>query len=441
MASFPAAPLAPTSFAFLPSHMFPLISASDSWTLWALITAGTALSLWLEARYRWAARLSAPVLSLLLAMILSNTGVMPTEAPAYDFIGTWLVPLALPLLLLQANVIRIARETGKLFLAVHLSTLGTVIGAFIAVGLLGGTSPAAESTAPSLPAVEQQVDRQGIPEIKKAAGIMTASYVGGMVNFLAVQDSVQASGNLIGALIVADNLVMAGFFVILLALASSRFFLRHYPHPHIEDAGNGVVHPEEARSGPLTVTQLTVALAYACGVVALALALGRGLQSLFPGPVVPGSALHLIQTLATNRFVLITLVSLVAATVFPRWLAPLHGVERIGSMLLFLFLFSIGLPADLRVVILESPLLFVFCGIIAVGNLVGTLLLGKLFRLELESLLLSVNATLGGPPTAAAMAVSRGWSRLVLPGLLAGLWGYVIGTPVGLMVYGLLSGN
>ncbi len=423
--------------------MFPLISASDSWTLWALITAGTALSLWLEARYRWAAKISAPVLALLLAMVLSNTGVMPTDAPAYDFIGTWLVPLALPLLLLQANVIRIARETGKLFLAVHLSTLGTVVGAFLAVALLGGTPSAGEPAPPSSPAVEQTAEglRGRIPEIEKAAGIMTASYVGGMVNFLAVQDSVQASGNLIGALIVADNLVMAGFFVILLAMVGSRFFLRHYPHPHIGDAGNGVSHPEEAPSGPLTVTQLTTALAYACGVVALALAIGRGFQGFFPAQVTPGSALHLVQTLATNRFVLITLVSLIAATVFPRWLAPLHGVERIGSMLLYLFLFSIGLPADLRVVLLESPMLFVFCGIIAVGNLVGTLVLGKLFRLELEPLLLSVNATLGGPPTAAAMAVSRGWSRLVLPGLLAGLWGYVIGTPVGLMVYALVSGK
>src|SRR5690349_10131493 len=110
-----------------------LIGPNDHWTLWALMTAGTALSLWLEGRYRWADKISAPVLALLIAMVLSNTGIVPTDAPSYDFIGIWLVPLALPLLLQQANVVRIARETGKLFLAVHLSTLGTAIGAFVAV--------------------------------------------------------------------------------------------------------------------------------------------------------------------------------------------------------------------------------------------------------------------------------------------------------------------
>jgi uncharacterized membrane protein len=79
-------------------------------------------------------------------------------------------------------------------------------------------------------------------------------------------------------------------------------------------------------------------------------------------------------------------------------------------------------------------MLFIFCFIIAVVNLGFTLAAGKLFRLNLEELLLASNATLGGPPSAASMAISCGWSRLVLPALLAGLWGYVIGTPIGVMV-------
>ena len=61
-----------------------------------------------------------------------------------------------------------------------------------------------------------------------------------------------------------------------------------------------------------------------------------------------------------------------------------------------------------------------------------------MFRLNLEECALAVNASIGGPTTAAAMAVSMGWSKLVLPALLAGLWGYTIGTAVGLMVGELL---
>jgi uncharacterized membrane protein len=76
----------------------------------------------------------------------------------------------------------------------------------------------------------------------------------------------------------------------------------------------------------------------------------------------------------------------------------------------------------------------VFCGIIGLVNLAFTLAAGKLLRLNLEELLVAVNANLGGAPSAAAMAISAGWPRLVLPGILVGIWGYVIGTPLGIMV-------
>ncbi len=87
-----------------------------------------------------------------------------------------------------------------------------------------------------------------------------------------------------------------------------------------------------------------------------------------------------------------------------------------------------------RQVIVQVPLLFVFCLVMAVVNLVVTFALGKLPRLNLEDVALAVNASLGGPTSAAAMAIAMGWSKLVLPALLVGIWGYAIGTAVGLAV-------
>ena len=51
-----------------------------------------------------------------------------------------------------------------------------------------------------------------------------------------------------------------------------------------------------------------------------------------------------------------------------------------------------------------------------------------------------MNATLGGPASAAAMAASKGWDKLVLPGILVGIWGYIIGTAIGIaMTNGLIA--
>jgi uncharacterized membrane protein len=144
--------------------------------------------------------------------------------------------------------------------------------------------------------------------------------------------------------------------------------------------------------------------------------------------------MQIVVMLCTNKFVLLTAVSLFLATLFARPLAKVNGPEEFGAYLLMLFLFCIGLPANLGTVLSSAPELFLFCAIIAVTNIAVALLAGRWLRLNLEELVLAMNATLGGPATAAAMAISAGWTRLVLPGLLIGLLGYAVGTPLGIMI-------
>jgi len=402
--------------------MNALVSPEDTWTLWALIMSGAALAIWLEQRFRWAARLSGPVLALLIAMVLSNAGVMPAQARAYDFVENYLVPLAIPLLLFRANIVHIVRTTGRLFLAFHLSVVGTVVGTVVAVGLLKGRVPS--------------------PVLEQAAGMMAASYTGGSVNFMAIKTSYSVPASVADPLIVADNFVMAVLFVVLLAAAASALFRRWYPHPHCQERN-------PARAGSLAAAHWQrkemglLDMAKALGVAFVVVAGARLLQKLAVtafGDVSSATLpVQMLQVLCTNPFVLITAVSLTVATLLHRPLAGISGPEELGTLMLYLFLFCIGLPASLKAVLMQAPLFFVFCGIIALVNLLVTLGLGKLFRLNLEEILLSVNANLGGAPSAAAMAISAGWPRLVLPGILVGIWGYVIGTPIGVLVMQLMQ--
>ena len=174
-----------------------------------------------------------------------------------------------------------------------------------------------------------------------------------------------------------------------------------------------------------------MALAVAVTVVAVATLTSGGVRTWLEQIGWGGSAW---VDVLTNRFVHITFWSTVAATVGHRFLARIHGADELGAYLLFVFLFVIGLPANLYTVLTTVPVMFVFCLIIAVANIVFAFGLGKLFGMDLEHVALSVNASLGGPSSAAAMAISMGWSRLVLPALLIGIWGYTIGTAVGLAV-------
>lgn len=409
--------------------MESLIKPDDHVLLWALIAAGTAASIWLEQRYRWAARLSGPVIGLLIAMLLSNCFVMPPASDAYDFVGDWIVPLAIPLLLFRANLREIIRVSGRLFLVFHLSALGTILGVVVAVLALNGVI--------------------GSPDTAHAAGMMGASYMGGGVNFMAVKTSYEVGDNLSGPLIVADNFVMAACFIMLLGMAASRWFRARYPHPHSQDldptAARNLAAEHWTRKG-ISLLDVAKSVAFAFAAVAIAHLLQRGMAwifataipwlwaRLFGAPLDPGMAYDVLGVFCTNQFVLLTLVSLVLATVFAKPLEHVNGPEEFGAYFLYVFLFTLGLPANLLVLFREAPVFLAFCGIIAVTNILVTFLAGRLLKLNLEELVIAVNANLGGPPSAAAMAISAGWPRLVLPGILVGIWGYVVGTPVGILI-------
>ena len=60
-------------------------------------------------------------------------------------------------------------------------------------------------------------------------------------------------------------------------------------------------------------------------------------------------------------------------------------------------------------------------------NLAITMGIGKLFKFNIEEVVLACNANIGGPTTAAALAISKGWTKLVGPILVIGTVGYVVG--------------
>ena len=62
----------------------PLIGADNTWMLWAVCAAGAAAAIYLEQKYTWAAKASGAIVALVLALILSNLGIIPTSAPVWD---------------------------------------------------------------------------------------------------------------------------------------------------------------------------------------------------------------------------------------------------------------------------------------------------------------------------------------------------------------------
>ena len=105
-----------------------------------------------------------------------------------------------------------------------------------------------------------------------------------------------------------------------------------------------------------------------------------------------------------------------------------------SNYFIYLFLFVIGAPASIVTVVTEAPLLLVLTAIMVAVNMLFCFTAAKLLHFDLEDAIIASNANIGGPTTAAGMAVSQGWGRLVGPAMLVGTLGYVLGNYAGTVV-------
>jgi uncharacterized membrane protein len=127
------------------------------------------------------------------------------------------------------------------------------------------------------------------------------------------------------------------------------------------------------------------------------------------------------------------------ATFLPHQVAKLSGYQEAGTVLMFIFLASIGASADIWVLVETAPVFFVFAAIIVIVHLVLLFGIGMILRLDLAELAMASAVCIGGPSSAPALASAKGWRDLLIPGVLAGSFGYAIGSFIGVTVVQWLS--
>jgi uncharacterized membrane protein len=165
--------------------------------------------------------------------------------------------------------------------------------------------------------------------------------------------------------------------------------------------------------------------------MAAALALSAGLCA-------AGFACERLTGLAGSGILFLTAFTVALATLAPA-VGRLGGAAELGTLMMHVFFAVIGASAHIGTVLRVGPVLFVFAALILAIHLLFLLLAGRLMRLDLAEVLVASNANMGGPTTAAAMAVARRWQALVTPAILVGTLGYAIATFVGVAVGRLLA--
>ncbi|PKD99481.1 DUF819 family protein [Macrococcoides caseolyticum] len=390
--------------------MKTLFAADDVMTLWAIIVIFSSLSIYLELKYKWAAKVSGAIIALIFALLLSNFKVIPTESVVYDQVWGFVIPLALPLLLFQIDIKAIWKESGRLLGIFLLSSVGTVAGTFVAFFLL----------------------KEHIPHLDKLSAMMSASYIGGGVNFAAMALKFNPPKDVISAAVVADNLMTALFILTLMAIPTVRFFRKKYSTPHIDEVEGKLIAGQEDYFSRKEISLLDIALNFGAAffIVAVSFKLSAFMTNILPEA--GGNILYEMFTgIVTDKYLILTTFTFALLLSFPKFFKQLNGSNEFGTFLIYLFFFVLGIPASIPLIIQTAPLLLLFVFIIAMLNLVISLIAGKLIGADLEEILLTSNANIGGPTTAAALAIAKGWHKLIGPILVVGTLGYIIGNYIG----------
>ena len=192
----------------------PLISADNTWALMAITCGWAAFSIYAEQTWKWASKVSGAIVALIGALVLTNLGIIPTNCVWFDdIVWGYVVPMAIPMLLLSCDIRKIGREAGKILVIFMIGAIGTSVGAILGFKVLGNH----------------------VKDLAGVAAMMTGSYIGGTVNFAAMASAFQVPGDTTSAAVVADNLLMTLYFFVLIMIPTLKFFKTKFTHPHIDE--------------------------------------------------------------------------------------------------------------------------------------------------------------------------------------------------------------
>lgn len=379
-----------------------LIEPDQTFALSAAIMVVVAFGLWAESR-RWGQQLGGPLILLAVSMAASNLGIIPHSAPLYGTIAGVLVPMAIPLLLLRADLKTIFVESGPMLIAFFLAAGATIVGALIAAQLIDMGPLHAE-----------------------IAGTITSSYIGGSLNFVATAEAVGIKDSSVYVASLSADAVGAVIFLVMLMLMPTIGFVRRAMPSKFIGQGQGAI--AAGVDAPVKKEAKPFRLAAAANGLALSLvicAVSSGLASLLQ---------------ADAFFVLlVTALSLVVANFAKPVVRRVESEFELGTLFMYVFFAVIGAGANISEVLGAALPIIMFISVMVLVHLCLLVLIGKLMKLDLAEVLIASNACILGPAPAAALAASKGWQPLVAPGILVGMLGYAIATFIGVALTAVLG--
>ena len=377
----------------------------------AVLVAVVSFWFWLEKKSNWKIFNFLPPLIFIYAtpVLLSNTGLIPYESAAYDFLRMYGLPVFICLMLLKVDVLGAVRIMGKGVFVMLIGSVGVVLGGFVAYALGQYiTTPEGFPLQFPLPA-----------DSWKAFGTLSGSWIGGTGNMTAAHAALDGSGEHMTMAAAADQMV---YLIWLPLLLGSKAFAERFnrwmrvPANRIEMMDRAAADFNHENEAPSMISLLYLAL------IALSFTwISLELSEVLP-PVMIGGAT--VISASTWVILLITTLALIASATPARKLPAAHPI---AMAIIYVYVARIGATMDLSSASFETMGAFVAMAYVWIAIHGIFILFGAwLFRVDVHTLAIASAANIGGAASAPIVAAHHRES-LVPASILMAMIGYALG--------------
>jgi len=338
---------------------------------------------------------------------LTSLGVLPDASPLYDWIKDYLLPASLVLLILALDLPGILRLGPKALVMMLAGTAGVVVGAPVALWVFSAQVPA---------------------DAWQGMAALSGSWIGGGANMVALAQAAGTSDSMFGMMVIVDVAVANVWMGVLLYLAGQAARIDRWMKADtsaIEDLKRRVAAFEASTTRVPRLDDLIRIAAVGFAGMWLAILAGRELAVLAP-----------VFSATIWKFILVTALGVVLSLTPARRLDG-AGASKIGTVMLYLLIASIGAHADFAEMG-QAPVLVAVGAVWMLCHVTIMLITARLIRAPVFLLAVGSQANIGG--AASAPVVASAFHPTLAPvGVLLSILGYVLGTYAGLLCMGLLK--
>jgi len=336
-----------------------------------------------------------------LPMLSSAVGIIPRESEFYVWTRTYLLPSALALLLLSANIPVVVKLGFKAIIMFFTGSFGIIIGGPIVMLIFKHWLPV---------------------DAWKGIGALSGSWIGGSATMLAVAQSIGTPESLLAPLIVVDTVVGYGWMGVVIFLSAYQDKVDEFNRVDktiLVELNKKVQELKESKKRFLNFIDFATMIFIAFAV---------GILSLKAGNLLP--EIGVIITHYTWGIIIATSIGVILS--FTKLSELEHsGSTHVGNFMLYLLLASVGARANIQG-IFDTPV-FMLMGVIWILiHATCLFVVGRLIKAPMFLMATSSQANIGGPVTAPIVA-SVYQSALAPVGLLMAVAGNIFGIYGGLL--------